>query len=750
MASDPTHALEVYGQVFVEGTEGGRRSQRVPFEIYSDYTKDKTDNNFETQMKLTSNSTSGTESSISMQMDYQDGKSFYMSRNGARDFGLDNDRNAFFNGETDFGVSNIYSQNADVSNYIGKVINLSGSTVTIEQFVAGVNNSFIIDTNGRLYSAGDNTYGQLGLGFNTLLIQTYTQCPFDSIAISRVIKVSASYASTSIISDDGSVWSTGRNDYGQLADGTNVAKNTFTAAVGAGTSGAIDVTCGTLNTIILKNDGSIWGAGRDHQGQLGIGGSPGLTYSTFTAAAGAGASGVAQVSAGPAHTMIVKTDGSVWGCGFNGGRLGFASPTQVSTFTAAVGAGASDVTQVSSGSAHTMIIKTDSSVWGTGRNNFGQLGLGAFSGGVSSFTAAVDAGSSDVTQVSAGSYHTMILKNDGSVWGTGNNDFGQLANTTIGLSVSSFNETEGEGETGVTEITTSRNSAGGDFSGIVKSNKIYGAGYPPYVGYGGGGSYTTFTDPNNYEIVDNSEILIDSGTNSMTFKSNINIISTANVGPNGKVVVEYVSTGIPYLNLFTYQDIDYTSNYNVFFTGGKLQFMSGIMSINDGATVSTSGGYSPFTGTHYGISTSPVETGMIVSVNPEIKPKINSINEVIVNVKKSDLDNDPNVYGVSTGGSYFNAVGEGGIWVCDIGGTLSSGDYISSSSLSGYGKRQYSEFMTNYTVGKILGNCNFTGDVRYLSVTDDNSLTIIDKSQYLTETDSVYRAKLVGCTYHCG
>ena len=702
MASDPTHALEVYGQVFVEGTEGGRRSQQVPFEIYSDYTKDKTDNNFETQLKLSSKSVSGAETSISMQMDYQDGKTFYMSRNGARDFGLDSDRNASFNGETDFGVSNIYSANSDISKYIGKIINLNGSTVTIEQFVAGVNRSFIIDTNGRLYGAGDNEYGQLGLGFNSSIVQTYTYCPLDSIANSKVVKVSSSIVNTVIISEDGSVWTTGGNRYGQLGNGTDDGINAVNA------------------------------------------------INTFTAAVGAGTSGVIDVSTGPEWAIILKDDGSVWGSGYNRGQLGFASPSEVNTFTAAVGAGTSGVTQVSAGANHTMILKNNGSVWGCGNNSFGELGLGNQSGIINTFSASIGAGASDVTKVSAGSGHTMILKDDGSVWGCGSNGFGELGlgygNDNI---VTSFTAAVGAGTSGVIDITTSNYNT--RFSGILKDNKIYGAGYPPCVGYAGGGSYTSFTDPNNYELVDNSEILINSGTNSMTFESNVNIISTSGIGPNGKVSVEYSSSGKAYLNLNKVQDLFTDENYNVFFSNKKLQFIDGIMSINSGATVSTSGGYSPFTGMHYGISTSSVESGMIVSINSEIKPKINSINEVIPHVKKSDLDNDPNVYGVSTGGSYFNAVGEGGIWVCDIGGTLSSGDYISSSSLSGYGKRQDSEFMTNYTVGKILGNCNFTGDnIRYLSVTDDNSLTIIDRSQYLTETDSVYRAKMVGCTYHCG
>jgi hypothetical protein len=56
---------------------------------------------------------------------------------------------------------------------------------------------------------------------------------------------------------------------------------------------------------------------------------------------------------------------------------------------------------------------------------------------------------------------------------------------------------------------------------------------------------------------------------------------------------------------------------------------------------------------------------------------------------------------------YINSVGEGAIWVSNIGGNLEAGDYITTSNVAGYGQKQDSEFLANYTVAKITMDCDF-------------------------------------------
>src|SRR6056300_1965619 len=56
---------------------------------------------------------------------------------------------------------------------------------------------------------------------------------------------------------------------------------------------------------------------------------------------------------------------------------------------------------------------------------------------------------------------------------------------------------------------------------------------------------------------------------------------------------------------------------------------------------------------------------------------------------------------------YINSVGEGAMWVTDTNGPLESGDYITTSNVAGYGQKQDSEFLANYTVAKITMDCDF-------------------------------------------
>jgi hypothetical protein len=56
---------------------------------------------------------------------------------------------------------------------------------------------------------------------------------------------------------------------------------------------------------------------------------------------------------------------------------------------------------------------------------------------------------------------------------------------------------------------------------------------------------------------------------------------------------------------------------------------------------------------------------------------------------------------------YINSVGEGAVWVTDINGSLESGDYITTSNVTGYGMRQEDDILHNYTVAKITMDCDF-------------------------------------------
>jgi hypothetical protein len=85
----------------------------------------------------------------------------------------------------------------------------------------------------------------------------------------------------------------------------------------------------------------------------------------------------------------------------------------------------------------------------------------------------------------------------------------------------------------------------------------------------------------------------------------------------------------------------------------------------------------------------------------------------------------------------INGLGEGAIWITNINGNLENGDYICSSVISGYGRKQDDDILHNYTVAKITMSCSFE----------------LDQSNYrceeLQHEGQTYRKAYVGCTYHC-
>ena len=237
------------------------------------------------------------------------------------------------------------------------------------------------------------------------------------------------------------LWTWGRNNYGQLGDGTITNQSLPVTTAGAGTTWC-QVGSGIYHTMAVKTDGTLWSWGANFDGELGTGtttdqSSPGTT-------AGAGTTWC-QTSAGSSHTTAVKTDGTLWTWGRNSsGQLGTGTTTSRSSPGTTAGAGTTWC-QVGSGYSHTAAVKTDGTLWTWGRNSSGQLGTGTTTSRSSPGTTA-GAGTT-WCQVSAGGYyHTAAIKTDGTLWTWGNNRYGQLGDGTT-TSRSSPVTTAGAGTT---------------------------------------------------------------------------------------------------------------------------------------------------------------------------------------------------------------------------------------------------------------------------------------------------------------
>ena len=155
---------------------------------------------------------------------------------------------------------------------------------------------------------GVNAAGSLVVTPDTPTITVGQTQQFSASGVSPAIAVSGGGFHTCALLADGTVHCWGRNDYGQLGNGTSVSSPTALAVPGIAT--AIAVSAGGYHTCALLADGRILCWGADDFGQLGNGT---RTHSSTVPVEVAGITTATAVSAGAFHTCAVLAGGGVRG-----------------------------------------------------------------------------------------------------------------------------------------------------------------------------------------------------------------------------------------------------------------------------------------------------------------------------------------------------------------------------------------------------------------------------------------------------
>lgn len=176
-------------------------------------------------------------------------------------------------------------------------------------------------------------------------------------------------------------------------------------------------------TMYIKN-GSLFGYGRNLNGQLGIG-STTTPIATHTQVTSLGTN-VASVACGQAHTAIVNKSGRVLTCGLNSnGQLGHGNTTQLTTPTMI--STLTNVKSVSCGANFTLALTEGGAVWAWGQNNNGQLGQG----NKTQRTSPVQITSlSNIVAISCTAASSFALNSSGLVYAWGNNFDSELGDGT--------------------------------------------------------------------------------------------------------------------------------------------------------------------------------------------------------------------------------------------------------------------------------------------------------------------------------
>jgi alpha-tubulin suppressor-like RCC1 family protein len=324
----------------------------------------------------------------------------------------------------------------------------------------GANHSIYLKNNGAVWAWGSNSYYQLGDG-TTNRRNIFGEVRLaDSSSFQNVITVASGSSHTIALKEDGTVWTWGRNNYGQIGNGTiSDQKNPIQVKKSDGTflQKIIDIACGDYHTIVLDNSGFLWAWGYNNYGQLGIGTSgagtdkknpvklnlPSLFYSaSMTPIAG---TLISSIKAGANHSILLKNDGTIFtwgdntygqlGIGTNGTGTNQKNPVQVKM---ADGNFLTNIIGISGGANHSIALKNDGTVWTWGYNNCGQLGIGISGSGTDQkFPVQVKFKDgtplTGIVAISGGGNHTIALKSDGTVWTWGYNAYGQLGNGTSGI-----------------------------------------------------------------------------------------------------------------------------------------------------------------------------------------------------------------------------------------------------------------------------------------------------------------------------
>jgi alpha-tubulin suppressor-like RCC1 family protein len=167
--------------------------------------------------------------------------------------------------------------------------------------------------------------------------------------------------------------------------------------------------CAASHSHFLKSDGSLWGMGYNYFGELGAGTSNFYAFTPLEIVTG----GVTTIAVGGYHSLFLKSDGSLWGMGFNlGGELGDGTLSNADVPEEIVGSG---VTAIAAGEQHSLFLKSDGSLWAMGYNYFGQLGNGTYD----NTNTPQEIIASGVTAIAAGGEHSLFLESDGSLWAVG-------------------------------------------------------------------------------------------------------------------------------------------------------------------------------------------------------------------------------------------------------------------------------------------------------------------------------------------
>lgn len=282
----------------------------------------------------------------------------------------------------------------------------------------------------NLYAWGYNAFGQLGIDSTSS-----KDTPHAVLSPSRFAGFSiGSNHSLAFVPfrNTSSVWAWGYNGYGQLGNGkSGSSESSATPVAVAGLPNVTAVAAGGFHSMALANYSSLYTWGRNTNGQLGVNSNAdallpqSMSNPVLT--------NVKRIAAGSLHSVALKTDGTVWTWGSNNyGQLGDDTeidkdePVNISNIPGSALQG-KFVKLIAAGGAFSVAVTSDDRIYAWGYNGFGQLGINPVTDPKRKLPVEISiTGIGTIKALAAGLDHVLVMNDQGVIWAWGYNGLGQL------------------------------------------------------------------------------------------------------------------------------------------------------------------------------------------------------------------------------------------------------------------------------------------------------------------------------------
>ncbi|HID1128547.1 TPA: hypothetical protein ACXDT3_002438 [Clostridioides difficile] len=307
-----------------------------------------------------------------------------------------------------------------------KIPNIS---TNIKKVACGESHAVILTSDGELLVAGINTDGQMGLGLEKVgkTVSTFEKVP----EIKGVKDIACGLQSTYLLYNDGTLYVAGNNLYGQLGLGTNGASanvNTFTKVDVDNVKAVFSY---NKSAFIIKNDNKCYSTGFNNQGQLGLGDKNNRDLFSLVSI-----NDVKTIACGSEHTVLMTYNNDIYGCGK---EKCFGNALQSSLFTKIEEV---NIKTIACGHGNTMLIDNKGTLKVAGNNDIYQLGIANYSENIDS--SFIDLKNIVAKSIFIGLSHSILIDSNNDSYCTGDNTYGQLGSFFDDMHIVEFKKMDSE------------------------------------------------------------------------------------------------------------------------------------------------------------------------------------------------------------------------------------------------------------------------------------------------------------------